>query len=288
MMSSGWLGGPAVCVSRGRAVPIWMWPHVLSVDVAAVFAAWTVMFARSFGVSLHLGNVLVGAICVWSIYLSDHLLDGRGARLPATERHQFAHRHRHTLVTIEFFAIGLGWAGAFWLPRVIFVAGLGFMGAVLLYFGVVHAGSERLCRLWPKELIVAGIFAGACSMPAWAQFGFAPLVLVSTGLLFALCVLNGTGLECLEWAAGPNPASRPHPSTLWIGSHPRAYGLGLAALCVLGLFLPRIRAIAASVALSSLLLAAVFSAREGWAAERLRAAGDLVLLTPCFVLLFFH
>lgn len=265
-----------------------MWPHVLSLDAAAVFVVWTVMFARCFRVSLPMTSVLLGAVCVWCIYLSDHLLDGRGKRAPVTERHQFARRHRRALLTVALVAVGLSWAAAFRLQRTIFVAGLGFVGVIIVYFGMVHAGGQRLVRWWPKELMVAGIFAGACSMPVWTQIDFAPLVLVSTGLWLALCVLNCTGLECREWTAGAKPVARPHSSTLWIGRHARTYGLGLATLCVPGAFLPQIRAIAVSVALSALLLSAVLTPRQGCATERLRAAGDLALLAPCLVLLIFR
>jgi hypothetical protein len=215
-----------------------MWPHVLSVDVAVVFAAWTATFARSFHIPLHVGTVLVGGLCVWCIYVADHLLDGRGERVLITRRHQLAHRYRHTLIVFEVVAIGLSLAGPRRLSPVTLSAGMRFMVAVVLYFGIVLLGGERLRHFWPKKLVVATICAGACPMPAWRQTGRVPFALIGPVLLLALCVLNCAGLEYFEWVESAKHIPRPHPSTLWGGGHARGYGLGLAALCIPGFFIP--------------------------------------------------
>jgi hypothetical protein len=266
------------------SVPIWMWLHVLSLDVAFVFAAWAAIFAVSFRVPLQVGSVLLGAAAVWCIYVMDHLLDARGAGVPATERHQFAYRHRHILIPFVLIIIASGMIGAFELPPAILLGGLIFVAAVAMYFGIVHLAGERLRQYWPKEFVVAAIFAAGCVLPTWSLAKASVFAGVAFLLLFALFVLNCAGLEHSEWTNGAS--IRLHPGTLWVGRRIRAFSLGLAGLSLTACSVAELRPVAVSVALSSVLLSAFFAERRSSLMGRLRAAADLALLTPLLVLPF--
>ena len=73
------------------------------------------------------------------------------------------------------------------------------MGAVALYFAIVHASPKRLRRYWPKEAMVGVLFALGTSLAAWNEVRSTTDIL--TLLLFScLCWINCAAIE--QWESG--------------------------------------------------------------------------------------
>ena len=279
--------------------------HLLSLDAPSVAAVWTVFLARSAGCALPRSLPAAMFVAVWMLYVADRLLDGR--RLPGGEaqqpscvtwsganragleaRHLFHHRHRTA------FLVGLGVAAvvlAGLLPRMD-AATLQrevVIGCLLVaYFVLIHAG--RGAHRVPKELCVGLFFAAAVAVPTIARLAKpGPRLLLLDLLLAALCTLN-----CLWIFRWEHPGRRNHrPLSRWrVRMEPPPHPFTRAALggvAPLSLSLVLVSTVAAgllrevaplAIAAAAALLLWLDHRRETLAPAALRAAADLVLLTP--------
>jgi 1,4-dihydroxy-2-naphthoate octaprenyltransferase len=70
--------------------------HFFSLDVALGAVASSLFFGQLFHVSLpqHAPTFTVLGLCVWWLYLFDHLLDTRGSEVSATSRHELIAKYR--------------------------------------------------------------------------------------------------------------------------------------------------------------------------------------------------
>ena len=298
-----------------RHTPLALW-HLLSLDAPTVAALWTWFLARSVGLALPWTAPATMFIAVWMIYAADRLLDARlldARSIPSPpllsqtllshplnktpnlapdleERHRFHHRHRTGfLIAVLLAAVAL----VLLLPRLYPRAlALYTLLATLLatWMLLIHAlpqpsqGSRRL----PKEIAVGLFFPAACFIPTIARAPTLQLPLLPAAVLFAaVCSLNCLFLYAWEHPASPpdpQPPAPPPPAhwtTLWAIRHLPHLGLALLALCLLAATHSRLLAAPAlACALSTALLLALHALRQRITAVHLRAAADLVLLSP--------
>ncbi len=258
-------------------------------DAPSVAVVWACALAWAAHARPAAGTLAALGLAVWAIYvldrLLDRLLDARaGQRGELKERHYFHWRHRRVLGGLAALAM----AAAAWLvvPRL----GPGALrpdgvvaAATLFYLGGVHGPSGALRRmlrraggLVPRECVVGAIFTAGCVLPALSAGR------TGSGDLIALTA-PACALADLAWL---NVRAIGH----WEGDIRRGKGILGPARCLAGLALagaaalaaaePRAAALVAMAAASALLLMLLDRFRERLEPVTMRAAADLVLLTP--------
>ncbi len=174
--------------------------HLLSLDAPTVAVLWAWTLAHAVGAEIAPGTLAVLAIGTWLIYVADRLLDGRtGApRIDLRERHHFHARHRRLLLIAAIIGlVPLAWLIIGRLPAAIRREDAWVFAAAMIYFAIVHLPFIRF--RFPRELVVATVFACACAVPAWSVAGYAHADLAVLGALFAaLCWLNCTAIHAWE------------------------------------------------------------------------------------------
>lgn len=276
--------------------PLALW-HLLSLDAPTVAALWTLFIAHVSGLHLPWPAPAAMFLAVWMIYAADRLLDARllesSPRSGIEARHLFHHHHRSRFLSaILISALAL----AYLLHRVDYRAlHLYALLATLLsvWMLLIHARplSDTVAHRLPKELAVGIIFPAAVFIPTIARLPALRFDLFPSALLFAcVCTLN-----CLYLYAWEHPAPRleAHWTTRWATTHLTRIALVILSLSTLATTLglahhnlpAGLPALACALSTGSLLLLDVFRLRIS--ALHLRAAADLVLLTP-FPLFFIH
>ena len=266
--------------------PLRLW-HLASLDAPTVAVVWSLGFAWAAGIRLPLWVPVLLALVAWAVYVGDRLLDARaGLRsdLPhrLRERHLFHWRHRRILVPLAAAAA----CAAAWIVLALMPTGVRerdslLAAAALAYFTRVHSSrnqplfrSPLLTPLLTKELLVGVLFTAGCALPAWYRT-HAASPLAAPAVFFALLAwLNCHSIDRWESCAGRNRTSQ----ILTPASLLALAGLLLAA--VLLAFQPRSAALVAAGAACALLLALLDRLRNRLTPVALRAAADLVLLTP--------
>jgi hypothetical protein len=247
-----------------RNARFWLWPNLLSLDAPIVAVLWQMLFVRCFHAEWTATASALLVLAVWLIYAADRVFDARGeSELP---RHEFYRRNwrRVAPVWIAGFAFA-GWLAWTQLPHPLFERGLVLLGAVGIYFALVHLTPVRK---WPKEAAVAILFALGASLAAWGHVRSA--VDAATILLFScLCWINCVAIE--KWE---------HRESRW--------PVGLAALCVaaaaLLLLYPQRPVLGAAEAASGLAFVLLDQGRDRFSRDALRVLADVALLSPIFFL----
>ena len=277
-------------------MPLRLW-HLASLDAPTVAIVWALAFAWVCRVRFPLWVAAVLASIVWATYVSDRLLDARRAiarkeenRL--RERHFFHWRWRRVLAPAAL-AAALGAACLVFLemPRASFVRGSIVAAAAVAYLSGVHFRSARRqqpsrpampygtrrksSRLFTKELAVGVLFAAGCALPAWNRSpspaaGF----LLAVGFFAALAWLNCVAIERWEDAARKGNGSGIARPACILGACAASAALASTAHS------PRESALMFACAVAAFLLAALDRLRHRMTPLALRAAADLVLLTP--------
>jgi hypothetical protein len=270
--------------------------HLTSLDAPTVAVTWTLAFAWAFQIHLPLWLPITLALATWSAYIADRLLDAHRACKPQIgvphisilrygidglrPRHHFHWRHRRlflpTAVAAALAALTLVLIN---MPPTARTRNSVLAAAALAYFTSIHnpwrLPSPRVKI--PKELLVALIFTLACAIPTWARITTGHLTLLTAILTFvALAWLNCQAIETWE-----SPSLRRTPIL------PLGATLATAALLTAIFFAqhhPRLAALEAAAAVSATLLALLDRHQRRLAPTILRAAADLVLLTPLVLL----
>lgn len=245
-----------------------------------------VAWAWSFGWAAHLRlapwSAAALALIVWFIYIADRLLDARaGLRTPSEhtlqDRHWFHWRHRRILLPLACLAALA--AAALVLARLPMRAlrpDSLVAAATLLWLGGVHLGSRRSAAARERiaEIVVALLFVSGCSLPILPQnpAAFARLALAPALLFAAVAWLNLHAINAWE-------SSRRTTHIQPAGAAIAILGFALAA-CAIPFASPRTAALLACAASSALLLALLDRLRNRMTPLTLRAAADLVLLSP--------
>ncbi len=236
---------------------------MLSLDAPIVAVLWQLLFARCFHAELTPVAAALLVLAVWLIYAADRVFDARGeSKLP---RHEFYRRNWRVVVPVWAAVLSIaGWLAWTQLSAALFERGLILLGAVAFYFVLVHFAP---LRHWPKEAVVAILFALGASLAAWGRVQSA--VDVASILLFSgLCWINCIAIE--KWERGAH------------------WPVGIAALCVaaIALFaLYRDRPIlSAAEGASALAFVALDACRKKLSGDALRVLADVALLSPVLFL----
>ncbi len=285
--------GPYLVPSRPRRYsPLALW-HLLSLDAPSVAALWTWFIAHSVGLLLPWQAIAGMFVAVWMIYAADRLLDARQLDTDTSakdleERHRFHHRHRTRFLTgivLASFALAALLLNIHHRTLELYMLLATLLGTWLLLIHArpqPHSGAQRL----PKELAVGIFFPAAIFIPTVARAPQLQLPLLPIAVLFAAaCTLNC--LFLYAWEHPPQPRIQPnaHWTTLWAIRHLPQLSLGLIALSLFIIaytYLAKMSAIACAISISLLLL--LHTQRRRITALHLRAAADLVLLTPLLLL----
>jgi hypothetical protein len=290
---------PAVnrCLDAPRPLALW---HLASLDAPTVAVVWALAFAWAAHVTLPTWTPVLLALVAWPVYIADRLLDVRSAVRnaefrPLRLRHYFHWRHRRLLIPCAAIsACAAACIIVVCMPVAARERDSVLVAAGLAYFSSVHAGrrfprflSRMLRPLLAKETLVAVIFTAACALPALSRAASersihsgSPLWFLAPAVgYFALVAwLNCHSIE--RWESGEicSPGNVSKRSGMFL----LAAGLGTAGL-LLACALEsnhRIALLVASGAAAALLLALLDRLRGRITPLALRAAADLVLLTP--------
>ena len=293
--------GPRPFVATGRGVaakprveapgPLRLW-HLTSLDAPTVAAVWALGFAWAGGVRLPLWIPVLLALTGWAVYILDRLMDARRALRDGNldelhERHMFHYRHRRVLTPLAGCATVAAAAMIFTLmPAAARERNSVLAAAALVYFAGVHWSPRMtwgarlgLAPIFKKEFLVGMLFTAACALPALSRVsaGARP-ALAGEAVLFALLAwLNCHAID--RWEAHGGVGNQVFRLACWL-----TLG-GLLLACLLIEADRRAAELATAAALSSLLLAALDGLQSRLSPLALRAAADLVLLTPLALLL---
>jgi hypothetical protein len=262
--------------------------HLASLDAPTVAVVWSLAFSWAAGIRLPAWVPALLALGTWTVYIGDRLLDARagfrsGSLHNLRERHFFHWRHRRVFLALA--AASACAAAAIitaLMPAAIRERNSVLAVAALAYFSRVHAPrppSNRRRALLSKEFFVGLLFTAGCALPALSRLhGLAasPRPLLADVTVFAaLAWLNCHAIDC--WESTSAPSCIRATSGL----------LGLSALLVsilLAAAQPRPAALLAAAAASAFLIALLDRLRPRLSPLALRAAADLVLLTPLLLL----
>jgi hypothetical protein len=240
--------------SESGLLELW---HLLSLDAPTVATLWTCFVAKVTHTAMTPEFPVAMFLAVWILYAADRLLDARSAAgLEARHRFHDAHRVGGLVVLAR-------------LPAVAFELYVGLAAGLGLWFVTVHRAPGRSL---PKEVVTGAFFSAAIYVPFASRITLVPAILFA-----ALCSLN-----CLYIHSWENAESAPAHATTGLARKflPQiSLGLILFPLVHLG---PMSLAISAAAGL----LALLNRFHADVEATTLRAAADLVLLTPVLVLPF--
>ena len=279
---------------------------------------WTFFVARANHINLPLTAVLAMGIAVWILYAADRLLDTRILRADASTRgieevseeaqmsqvfliskaaqaagleprHYFHRRHRHAF---RMALVAASIALAVLLPKIL-PASLRLyliLGTSLLaYFLMIHVdrfSTYRKSLFLPKELAVGVFFSAATFIPTIARNSELRLALTpGAALLATVCSVN-----CLFIYAWEHPVAVVHidlGTSMFLRILPHlatSVVITGLVLSIISRTLPWPIPIACVGAVLSLLL--LHRNRNQFPPTTLRAAADLCLLTPLFLLHF--
>jgi hypothetical protein len=252
--------------------------HLLSLDAPTVAALWCWAFGRAARLWLAPWLPVALALGTWLFYVADRLLDARLS--PASslqERHRFHHCHRRWFLGgAAPVALALALLVAR-MPRSL-IADYCVLGVLsLLYLGLVHLPARaqgKSLRYFPKEFVVALLFAAASALPAWDEarrrsMGMPrhhPLLLLCP-IFAALCWLNCVAIE--DWER-----HRPGWRIQWLA----VLTIAASSAALFELMNRPARWLAVAAFLSAMIFLALDRSRL--TATGRRIAADLALLTP--------
>ena len=256
--------------------------HLLSLDAPTVAALWCWAFGRA--ARLWLAPWLPAALALgtWLFYVADRLLDARlSPQSTLQERHRFHDLHRRWFLAAAVPVVLILAMLVAKMPRSLLLAYCVLGILCLLYLGLVHLPSRargRSLPYFPKEFVIALLFAAASALPAWDEARrraagmprHHPLLLLCP-LFATLCWLNCVAIE--DWEQ-----CRPGNRIRWLA------GLCIAGSCLslFELVNQSARWLAVAAALSAVLF--LLLDRSRLAAGGRRIAADLALLTPLLLL----
>jgi len=254
--------------------------HLISLDAPTVAVVWVSAFAWANQVVLPWWVPAILALGSWSVYVGDRLLDALSARTALQARHHFNWRHRRVLAPMALFAFVAAICLAIvYVPAAARVRNTALAAAACLYFIAVHRPEKksRSSLKLPKEALVGILFTLACVLPVWARTELNPLELVLPTFLFTL--LAWLNCHLIDRWESTVPQRNVLQSTLALS------GVFLVAAILFGSFhQPRLAALLGAGAAGSFGLGILDLVASRLAPITLRAAADLVLLSPAILL----
>jgi hypothetical protein len=290
--------------------------HLASLDAPTVATVWSLAFAWAGRVHLPLWMPVLLALAAWSVYVADRLLDARvgllePARHTLRARHRFHWRYRRALVPMAIAAACAATGIILTLmPPMVRERNSVLAAAALAYFSGVHWGhsARQFSLRWPrffpgKEFLVGLLFTAWCVLPAWHRpdaqaapgattwvFWIPAATFAALAWLNCSCITRwesmGESREAQLASAKDKFRNRQwEPSAIFFASILLACGAFIFTAAGAAAH-PRPAALLAAGAASALLLALLDLMRARFSALALRAAADLVLLTPLALFAF--
>jgi hypothetical protein len=274
--------------------------HLASLDAPTVAVVWALGFAWAAGIRLPVWVSAILALVTWTIYVADRVLDARFSMRAGEPdrlrlRHHFHWRYRRILIPL---AVSAACAAAgivlVLMPPAALERNSLLAVAAVAYFTRVHSRASQspvrpsslspfLSLFFSKELLVALLFTTACVLPAWSRTNdrTALCSLLVLAVFFALLAwLNCHAIDRWESSLTPSRKGQILPLASLLAL------LGLLLTTTLSLTLPGAAALVAAGAASAQLLALLDLLRNRLSPLALRAAADLVLLTPVLLIPF--
>lgn len=280
----------------GRKPKVWLWPNILSLDAPLVAVVWQILFSRTFRAHIHPSGILVLAFGTWLIYVADRILDGLHNQPDAglTARHRFYRQNRRRM----FPSMGVVLAATIWLSvedvsRAVLIMDLVLGFLVFLYLIVVHLAPAAVQRRWPKEFLVALLFATGTIIPTWTDLPLLGMSFDFAFFLFAATLwVNALGIECWERAPNRTARTRFHPGitkslALHLGPAALVIGATAAYFASSESVFQAARPIYLAIAISALLLAGLECLSDHIPKDLLRVFADIALLAPVLLFPFF-
>lgn len=261
-----------------RALHLW---HLASLDAPTVAAVWSLSFAWMAHVVLPFWVPILLMLAVWTAYIADRMLDARSGLRNSVghtlrERHLFHWRHRSVFLPVAVIATCLAaWIVFRYMPFLSRERNSLLAAATLAYFTGVHSNSNPAplqSRFLSKELLVGLLFTCGCALPTWVRSPFWP-TLCPLAFFAALAWLNCHAISRWESTAHSHSSGILQAATL-LALFGSALAAGVAAAQ------PRAATLLLAGVASALLLALLDQWRNRISSLTLRAAADLVLLTP--------
>ena len=254
--------------------------HLLSLDAPTVAVVWTWFVARAAHVALRSELYAAMFVAVWLLYAVDRLLDAE-ANAELEARHLFHHRHRYAFAkAIAAGCVALA-ALLVKISAVLFLLYCGVAALLLVWFAIIHCFARDRAQRLPKELAVGVFFSAAVFLPACLASDEKLRWLALAALCFGLlCTLNC--LSIYAWEHADDKVAKAHITTRAGVRVLRSLGLTLIVASLgTAFFAPdRFAMIFLATASSAGLLLALNRRRSDFHPTGLRAAADLVLLTP--------
>jgi hypothetical protein len=273
-----------------QLVELWLWPNRLTLEAPSVAVLWQLLLAHCLHIRLNAFAPWALGLAVWFIYVVDHLIDTARPKGINDEpaRKEFCRRHWEKFLVM---AIVVGCVLAAGVTRFLWTTtirvGWQISVAVACYFALIHLAPATWRKGWPREVIVAAIFAVGTFGAVWMAIDQRTDLLLAPALMFiALVCTNCSLIETWEWQEGgslkidiPNPAAR------WVAGHLWQVGLFIALSAAVwewnGSLPP---GFAMAVSLSGLALIGLARFRQKIPIRFVSLAADLALCSPLVVI----
>ncbi len=253
---------------------------------------WQLLLTRDLCVHVSRGEPLVLALCVWSVYVADRVLDAARPRMGGWEpaRKVFYRKHLRMASVVGLCLLSSILPLAYCvLRRSTFHAGLILAVPLVFYLVFVHLAPARWRAYWPREAVVACVFAAGTFLAVWTGNNRNVAPLWVPALLFALlCWANCSAIETWEWQRNIYHAEEaPSGSTRWAARYLLSLALAIAGLsAILGHTALAPAGFSAAAFSSGMALALLAACRSYLPMNGLRVAADLALCTPLPVIVF--
>jgi 4-hydroxybenzoate polyprenyltransferase len=159
--------------------------NILSIDVALGAVCCALWFASLFEITLRPQALIVLGLTVWIIYTTDHLLDAKKIKGPAsTVRHRYHQQYFFYLLIALLVVTTVDLVFVFFIRKTVFHWGLVLSGTMVAYFLL-----QQYLK-YVKELIVALLFSCGVLLPSLAvsqkQIDLSLVIIISQFVLTAL------------------------------------------------------------------------------------------------------
>ncbi len=260
------------------AVPLWLWPRILSLDAPAIAIIWQLCIAKLTAYPISPAACTVLFLSVWLTYAADRLFDVRKQSIDCLQsyRHQWSKRYTAKIWRIWYLVLIVDILCAFcflesWQLQ---------QGVCLLSFCLSYTLlNQWLSRYWfPKEAFVGIIFSAGVLVFFPLEGSLSYCILLSS-LFFLNCLIVGIKERSIDEALGDHSLS----------SAGKLYRVLMLAAClaVNWRLLPMCQELIPLVCFSWLCLGSLYLQRKKITVETYGVAADGCLLpAPVFVLLF--
>lgn len=272
--------------------PWWLYANLCSLDAPVVAVVWLFAFLQAFPSIIDFPVYVVLFLTVWSIYISDRLLDGAHHCNweMASPRHHFVHQHRKVFIGLLIFILTLSATLTLvFLPMELIYSGLILCAVVGFYFTAFVRLFPSLKPLRAKEFACGSVFALGTALGVDAlRHGILsqPLDTLPPVLLFAmLCIFNCLVISASERCS--DQANDPSAASSWWRQLDRDllfFGVGLCCVSAVFYFFGRPSSLCLAIFISSFLLTLLHSQQNRVSASISRVAADAVLLSPLLLI----